>query len=469
MAAPDTIVAIATAAGRGAVGILRISGPEVPRLAAQVLGRLPPPRLATLAHFRAADAFSCNTDASSPATDASSLDTGIALFFRAPASFTGEDVLELQGHGGPVVLELLRRRLLELGCRAARPGEFTERAFLNGKLDLAQAEAVADLIDAGSAAAARAATRSLAGEFSRRVRDLQAELTALRVTTEAELDFPDEDLDLDRSGPRRRTQAERVLATCEALLATARRGALLRQGLVVVIAGRPNAGKSSLMNRLAEDDVAIVSDLPGTTRDVLRQGVHIDGIPLHLVDTAGLRAPGDAIEAEGIRRATAELRRADRILYVVDATAHGPARADDADLAAQLAELPGDVPTTVVYNKIDLLDVAPWFDAAATPPALAVSATTGAGFESLRAHLRAAAGGLDLDGDVLSARGRHVDALLRARAHLGAAAAALAAGAPAELFAEDLAQAQHALGEITGEFTSDDLLGRIFASFCIGK
>jgi tRNA modification GTPase len=452
MAAPDTIVAIATAAGRGAVGIVRVSGSEVPRLANLVLGFLPPPRLATLAQFRD--------------RDGRSLDTGIALYFPAPASFTGEHVLELQGHGGPVVLDLLCRRLLDLGCRAARPGEFTERGFHNGKLDLAQAEAVADLIDAGSAAAARAATRSLAGEFSQRVRRLQAELTALRVTVEAELDFPDEDLKLEGTAANaaREAHAARVLEACDALLVTARRGALLRQGLCVVIAGRPNAGKSSVMNRLSEEDVAIVSDLAGTTRDVLRQSVHLDGLPLNLVDTAGLRAPGDAIEAEGIRRAKAELRRADRILYVVEV----PVGLGTA-LEAQLAELPKDVPTTVVYNKIDLVGAAPWFDPTATPPTLGLSAATGAGFDFLREHLRAAAGGLDLEGDILSARSRHVDALLRARARLAEAEAALAAGAPRELFAEDLAQAQQALGEITGEFTSEDLLGQLFASFCIGK
>jgi tRNA modification GTPase len=406
-------------------------------------------------------------------------------------------VLELQGHGGAVVLDLLRRRLLRLGCRAARPGEFTERAFHNGKLDLAQAEAVADLIDAGSAAAARAAARSLAGEFSERVHVLQAELTALRVAVEAELDFPDEDLSSGGESVADRSMARtsQVLATCDGLLASARRGALLRQGLCVVIAGRPNAGKSSLMNRLAQEDVAIVSDFPGTTRDILRQSIELAGLPLHLVDTAGLRAPGDAIEAEGIRRATTEMRRADRILYVIDASGAGAIldrnggdsgmrgpdgmRAADgtgaagetsaADLRAQLAALPQGLPTTVIYNKIDLLGVPPWFDPTASPPRLGLSAATGEGFDLLREHLGAASGALDLEADTLSARSRHVDALVRARARIAEAQHALAAGTAAELFAEDLAQAQQALGEITGEFTSDDLLGQIFASFCIGK
>jgi tRNA modification GTPase len=460
MASPDTIVAIATAPGRGAVGIVRASGPDVPRLAELLLGALPPPRVATLVQFR---------DAAG-----ASLDAGLALYFPAPASFTGEHVLELQGHGGPVVLDLLQRRLLELGGRAAHPGEFTERAFLNGKLDLAQAEAVADLIDAGSAAAARAAARSLSGEFSARVRTLQAELTALRVAVEAALDFPDEDLDDDSLVTGRQAEVDRttrVLAACDALLAGARRGALLRQGLGVVIAGRPNAGKSSLMNRIAEENIAIVSDLPGTTRDVLRQTVHVDGLQVQLVDTAGLRTPGDAIEAEGIRRATAELTRADRILYVVDASNvdAGATAAAETELAAQLAALPADVPTTVVYNKIDLRGLPAWLDATATPPRVGVSAATGMGLDLLRTHLRGLAGALDLEGDTCSARNRHVAALVRARTQIAAARAALAAGTLPELFAEDLAQAQRALGEITGEFTSDDLLGQIFASFCIGK
>ena len=462
MAAPDTIVAIATAPGRGAVGIVRVSGPDVPRLAALVLGSLPAPRRATLAQFRG--------------PDGASLDAGLALYFPAPDSFTGEHVLELQGHGGPIVLDLLRRRLLVLGCRAARPGEFTERAFHNGKLDLAQAEAVADLIDAGSAAAARAAARSLAGEFSQRVRELQAELTALRVAVEAELDFPDEDLGSGGGSVADRSQARatRALAACDALLASARRGARLRQGLCVVIAGRPNAGKSSLMNRLAQEDVAITSDLPGTTRDLLRQSIELDGLPLHLVDTAGLREPGDRIEAEGIRRATTEMRRADRILYVVDASDAGPlpdraGGCGGSALYAQLADLPRGLPTTVVFNKIDLLALTPWFDPTATPPRLGLSAATGEGLDLLREHLRGASGELDLEADTLSARSRHVDALVRARAHIAEGVQALAAGTLAELFAEDLAQAQHALGEITGEFTSDDLLGQIFASFCIGK
>lgn len=446
--APDTIVAIATPPGRGPIGILRMSGAEVPRLAAQVLGALPNPRVATRARFRAADG--------------GSLDEGLALYFAAPASFTGEHVLEFHGHGGRVVLQQLLERLLQLGCRAARPGEFSERAFLNGKLDIAQAEAIADLIDAGTAAAARAAVRSLQGEFSRLVDDLRERLTELRMHVEAALDFPDEDLDL----PQSQAIAERIAAlqvALDALLATAKRGALLREGLTVVIAGKPNAGKSSLLNRLVGDEVAIVTDAPGTTRDVLRHTVQIDGLPLNLLDTAGLRLAADAVEAEGVRRAHREIARADRVLYVVDA-------AENLDAAASPdAALPADVPVSLVYNKIDLVAGTPHIDTTVIPVRIYLSARSGAGLELLRAHLRECAGFVGDDAGVLSARSRHVDALGRARAHVQRAIAALQSARAPELFAEDLRLAQQALGEITGEFTSDDLLGKIFGSFCIGK
>jgi tRNA modification GTPase len=456
----DTIVAIASALGTAAVGLVRISGPAVPRLAIELLGHLPPPRAATLASFRGADA--------------EVLDQGLALYFAPPASFTGEPVLELQGHGGPVVMQLLVDRLVALGCRAARPGEFTERAFWNGKIDVAQAEAVADLIDAGTASAARAAARSLTGEFSEQVHALQALLTELRIRVEAAIDFPDEDIDF-LTDVRLHERLARVFAACDALQAAARQGALLRNGYTVVIAGRPNAGKSSLLNALVGDDIAIVADQPGTTRDVLREHVQLDGMPLHLVDTAGLRLAGDAIEAEGIRRARREIERADRVLYVADIS--NPRESSLGELQAQLAALPPAIPLTVVFNKIDLV---PRAGATAPPPSSAtdgrqpdvlyLSARMRVGIDALRAHLKSSAGFVDADGTgVLSARARHVDALGRARAHLDAAAGALRQAFAPELFAEDLRHAQSALGEITGEFGSEELLGAIFRSFCIGK
>ncbi len=449
MDSPDTIVAVASAPGRGAVGVIRVSGPDVPRIAVQILGRLPAPRTAHLRSFLAADR--------------SALDEGLALYFPAPASFTGEHVLELQGHGGPFVLDLLTKRLLELGCRMARAGEFSERAFLNGKMDMAQAEAVADLIDAASAAAARAAVRSLQGEFSLRVRELQSHITELRAYVEAAIDFPDEELDfLNDHALSGRLSG--IFAAFDAILAAARQGALLREGLNIVIAGPPNAGKSSLLNKLTGDDIAIVADQPGTTRDVLRQHLHLDGLPLNLIDTAGLRSAADPVEAEGVRRALDQISRADRVLYVLDASVH----ATDA-WRTDLAQLPSGVEVTLVFNKIDLLGAAPRIDAASAPPRVYVSARTGAGLDALRAHLKAGAGFQLSESGAFAARRRHLDALSRARASVQAAADILGGTRAFELFAEDLRGAQRALGEITGEFTSDDLLGEIFGSFCIGK
>jgi len=452
MSSADTIVAIASGLGYAAVGVVRISGDAVPRVAIEVLGALPPPRVATLANFRG--------------EAGEVLDQGLALYFPAPTSFTGEPVLELQGHGGAIVLQLLVARLIALGCRAARPGEFSERAFWNGKIDVTQAEAVADLIGAGTAAAARAAVRSLKGEFSQRVEALQALLTELRIQVEAAIDFPDEDIDFVANS-RIHERLARVFAVCDALQTAARQGALLRDGYTVVIAGKPNAGKSSLLNALVGDDVAIVSDEPGTTRDVLREQVHIDGLPLNLVDTAGLRLAGNAIEAEGIRRARREIEIADRVLYVADLSK--PDESSVGELKEQLAALPRGIPLTVIFNKTDLVP-----GAAATahnePPTIYVSARTRAGLDVLRAHLKESAGYVDAEtAGVVSARGRHVAALARARAQLDHAAMALGQSFAPELFAEDLRLAQAALGEITGEFGSEDLLGAIFRSFCIGK
>jgi tRNA modification GTPase len=439
---PDTIAAVASAPGRGAVGVIRISGPAVPRIAAGMLGGLPAPRQAQLANFLDAEGRA--------------LDEGLALYFPAPASYTGEHVLELQGHGGALVVDLVLKRLLELGCRMARPGEFTERAFLNGKIDIAQAEAIADLIDAGSRAAARAAVRSMQGEFSSRIADLQGHITALRAYVEAAIDFPDEEIDfLSDAALRGRLAA--VFDAFESIAAAARQGALLREGLTVVIAGKPNAGKSSLLNRLAGEEIAIVADLPGTTRDVLRQHLNLDGLPLHLVDTAGLRAAVDAVEAEGVRRARHEIQRADRVLYVVDES-----------IGADLDHLP-DAAVTVVFNKIDLTGAAARIDETTDPPQVYLSARTGAGMELLRAHLKSSAGYVNPESGVFAARRRHLDALERARRHAANAADILGSTRAFELFAEDLRLAQRALGEITGEFTSEDLLGEIFGSFCIGK
>ncbi len=445
MTPSDTIVAIASAPGRGALGVIRVSGPRVSVIANGVLGKLPAPRLATLSRFLA--------------HDGSSLDEGLALYFPGPASYTGEDVLELQGHGGALILDMVLKRLLALGCRMARPGEFSERAFLNGKIDMAQAEAIADLIDAGTTAAARAAVRSLQGEFSARVHELQSRITELRAYVEAAIDFPDEEVDF-LSDAALTGRLALIFTGFDSITAAARQGALLREGLNVVIAGKPNAGKSSLLNALVGGDVAIVTDLPGTTRDLLRHPIHLDGLPLNLVDTAGLRATVDVVEAEGVRRALGEIGRADRVLYLIDIEDGG---------ASDLGELPATVPVTLVFNKIDLSGVPARFDDTTDPPRLFVSARTGVGMDLLRAHLKATAGYQELESGAFAARRRHVDALTRARLLVQAAADTLVKARAFELFAEDLRLAQRALGEITGEFTSDDLLGEIFGSFCIGK
>jgi tRNA modification GTPase len=451
LGSPDTIAAIASAAGRGAVGVIRVSGPLVPQIATGILGTLPAPRQARFSSFLDAQGRS--------------VDEGIALYFPAPASYTGEHVLELQGHGGALIVDMLLQRLLELGCRMARPGEFSERAFLNGKIDIAQAEAIADLIDAGTAAAARAAVRSLQGEFSARITDLKSRITALRAYVEAAIDFPDEEVDfLSDNALRERLAA--VFAGFESITVAARQGALLREGLHVVIAGKPNAGKSSLLNKLAGDEVAIVTDVPGTTRDVLRQQVHLDGLPLNLVDTAGLRAAVDVAEVEGVRRARNEMSRADRVLYIVDA---GIGDNDSESWAAELEQLPAGVPVTLVFNKIDLTGRPARLDETAAPPRVFLSARTGLGLDLLRTHLKATVGYRETESGALAARRRHLDALQRARQHVQSAADTLSSTRAFELFAEDLRLAQHALGEITGEFTSDDLLGEIFGSFCIGK
>lgn len=439
----DTITALATPPGRGGLAVIRVSGPATARIAEAVLGGLPAPRAAVLRRFRDADG--------------SALDTGLALWFPAPHSFTGEDVLELHAHGGPVLTDLLLARLTALGARLARPGEFTERAFLNDKLDLAQAEAVADLIEAGSAAAARAAQRSLAGIFSDEVHALVAGITRLRLFVEAAIDFPEEEGVDFLSDGRVAGELAELEADLARLLTRAEQGARLREGLTLVIAGPPNAGKSSLLNALAGHAAAIVTDIPGTTRDVLRERLDLDGVPLHLVDTAGLRLTADPIEQEGVRRARAEIARADAVLLVVDA------REPAAGLALS-TDLPAGVPVLVVRNKIDLTGVAAGPDA----DGVRLSALTRAGLEDLRAALRTLLRLAPSGEDAISARRRHLAALTRAAAHLQAATARLTAR-QGELVAEELRLCQQALGEITGEVTPDDLLGQIFASFCIGK
>jgi len=450
MSHPDTIVAAATPPGRGGVGIVRVSGPKTPEIAATLVGELPTARHATLARFLDA--------AGNP------IDIGIALFYPGPQSYTGEHVLELQGHGGPVIVESLVTRCMELGARRARPGEFTERAFHNDKIDLAQAEAVADLIDAGSKEAARAAMRSLQGEFSGMVQGLTDSLIDLRTYVEAAIDFPEEEVDFladSQLGERLAT----VRRHFDAVNAAAGQGRLLRDGLTVVLAGRPNSGKSSLLNRLAGYDAATVTDIPGTTRDVLRERIDIDGLPLHVLDTAGLRDSDDAVEREGVRRAAAEMSRADRVLFVIDTSNDPLGRAFN----EQLARLPADVPVTLVYNKIDLASGLPVDDTVAGPPRIHVSALTGTGLDLLRAHLKACVSFQSPGNGSISARRRHMEALARARKCVETAARELTQRRAGELIAEELRQAQQALEEITGIFTADDLLGRIFGSFCIGK
>jgi tRNA modification GTPase len=393
--------------------------------------------------------------------DGQTLDTGLALFFPKPHSYTGEDVLELQAHGSPVLLDMLVARVVGLGARVARPGEFSERAFLNDKLDLLQAEAVADLIDAGSRVAARAAQRSLAGEFSAAILGLNEQVTGLRMYVEAAIDFPEEEIDFLNADELRR-RLDTVAAEFTRIEAAARQGRLLRDGIHVVLAGRPNSGKSSLLNRLAGYEAAIVTVQPGTTRDLVREHLEIDGLPVHIVDTAGLRETSDLVEREGVQRTRGQLVVADLALLVVDVT-------DAAPLEALLHEVPAGVPRIVVRNKIDLTGEVPGADAVAEPAVVRLSALTGAGLDALRHLIKASAGfGEPGEGTVI-ARQRHLDSIRRARQHFDAGREQLAANRAGELLAEELRAAQVALAEITGEFTSDDLLGEIFGKFCIGK
>jgi tRNA modification GTPase len=450
MSHPDTIVAAATPPGRGGIGVVRISGAKAPEIAAGLVGDLPQPRYATFARFMDAHR--------------EPIDAGLAIFFPAPHSYTGEHVLELHGHGGPLVLEALVARALELGARRAHPGEFTQRAFLNNKLDLAQAEAIADLIDAGSRDAVRAAMRSLQGEFSGMVRGLTDAVIELRTYVEAAIDFPEEEIDF-LADEQLNGRFETVQEHFDGVEQCARQGKLLREGMTVVIAGRPNAGKSSLLNRLAGYDAAIVTPIPGTTRDIVRERIDIDGMPLHVLDTAGLRQGGDVVEEEGIRRAQVEMGRADRVLFVVDAVADPAATA----FTEERPRLPSEVPVTLVFNKCDLTSGIPLADTYSGPPRVTLSALTGEGLSALRAHLKLCMGFRTLDSGTVSARQRHLDSLASARQRVDDAAQLLRERRAGELVAEELRLAQQSLNEITGEFNSEDLLGRIFSSFCIGK
>ncbi|MGA7748703.1 MAG: tRNA uridine-5-carboxymethylaminomethyl(34) synthesis GTPase MnmE [Gallionella sp.] len=441
----DTIAAVATAQGRGGVGVVRISGGDIQALAYGILGGLPRARHATYVNF-----LNDKGD---------TLDQGIALYFPAPHSYTGEEVLELQGHGGTAVLHMLLQRCLDLGARLAQPGEFTCRAFLNNKMDLAQAESVADLIDANSTEAARSALRSLRGEFSSAIRELVDALIYLRMLVEAMMDFPEEDVDsVDLQ--HRDAMLKDIRHKLQHTLDTAKQGSLLREGAHIVIAGQPNVGKSSLLNKLSGEEVALVSDIPGTTRDVIRQAIQLRGVPLHIIDTAGLRESEDVVESMGIARTRQTLHRADLILLLLDAS-QGVTIQDEAILSG----LPTDIPHLLVFNKSDLLHgktaVLPEEDRA-----ICVSAITGAGLEELRGMILEAVGWRAQESGAFMARERHLRALQLAQKYLCQAQEVLAV---AELFAEELRLAQHALGEITGEFTPDDLLGEIFSRFCIGK
>ena len=441
-----TIAAIATPPGRGGIGVVRVSGADLANFAERLIGRVPIPRRAERAVFRDATGRE--------------IDEGLALYFPAPRSYTGDDVLELHGHGGPVVMQMLLRRCLELGARVAEPGEFTRRAFLADKLDLAQAEAVADLIDAATESAARCAVRSLKGDFSDAIHALEAQLVELRMLVEATLDFPEEEIDpLDRANARERLA--RVAGGVDQALSQARQGSLLRTGLHVVLAGQPNVGKSSLLNRLAGEERAIVTPIPGTTRDTVREAIQMGGVPLNIVDTAGLRETADEVERLGIERTWREIERADLLLLIVDA--RGGVTTED---EAIVAKLPARLRRVVVHNKIDLARRAPQVMHAADGEHVFLCAITGEGVDLLRESLLALAGFEGREEDLFMARERHLDALRRARECLTAAAEAF--GQP-ELFAEELRLAHHELATITGEFTADDLLGEIFSRFCIGK
>ncbi|WP_101774495.1 tRNA uridine-5-carboxymethylaminomethyl(34) synthesis GTPase MnmE [Pasteurella oralis] len=450
----ETIVAQATAPGRGGIGILRVSGPKAIEVANAVLGKCPKPRIADYLPFKD--------------LDGTILDQGIALYFKSPHSFTGEDVLELQGHGGQIVLDLLLKRILQIdGLRLARPGEFSEQAFLNDKLDLAQAEAIADLIDASSEQAARSALKSLQGEFSKKINQLVDSVIYLRTYVEAAIDFPDEEIDFLADG-KIEAHLNEIIAQLDKVCSEAKQGSILREGMKVVIAGRPNAGKSSLLNALAGREAAIVTDIAGTTRDVLHEHIHIDGMPLHIIDTAGLREATDEVERIGIVRAWSEIEQADRILLMLDSTE--PNNQDLENVRAEfLTKLPTTIPVTIVRNKADLSGETEALKKQDGYTVVTLSAKTQQGIDLLREHLKQSMGyQTSMEGGFL-ARRRHLEALEKAAEHLQQGYIQLTQFYAGELLAEELRMVQNHLSEITGQFTSDDLLGNIFSSFCIGK
>ncbi|MGY0218607.1 tRNA uridine-5-carboxymethylaminomethyl(34) synthesis GTPase MnmE [Endozoicomonadaceae bacterium StTr2] len=449
----DTITAVATPPGRGGVGIVRVSGPAVAQIADAIIATPLKPRYAHHGPFMG--------------EDGEIIDEGLALFFKGPHSFTGEDVLELQGHGGPVIMDRLLKRVTGLGARLARPGEFSERAFLNDKLDLAQAEAISDLIESTSEQAARNAVRTLQGAFSKRVHELTEALIRLRIYVESAIDFPEEEIDFLADGQVER-DLQQVIDNLEQVFQEAHQGAIMRDGMTVVIAGRPNAGKSSLLNALAGRDTAIVTDIAGTTRDVLREHIHIDGMPLHIIDTAGLRDSDDYVEQIGVSRAFDEISQADRVLLMVDATTTDSE--DPHTIWPEFVDkLPAGEKITVIRNKIDLNDETAAIAENDDLAVIRLSADSGAGVDLLRQHLKSCMGFSSTVEGSFSARRRHIEALEQARKYLLTGQEQLLGSSAGELLAEDLRLAQQSLGEITGEFSSDDLLGRIFTSFCIGK
>ncbi|MDG6248400.1 tRNA uridine-5-carboxymethylaminomethyl(34) synthesis GTPase MnmE [Glaesserella parasuis] len=450
----ETITAQATPIGRGGIGILRVSGPLATEVAQAVLGKCPKPRIADYLPFKD--------------EDGTVLDQGIALFFKAPHSFTGEDVLELQGHGGQVILDLLLNRILKVkGVRIARAGEFSEQAFLNNKLDLAQAEAIADLIDATSEQAARSALKSLQGEFSNKINELVDSVIYLRTYVEAAIDFPDEEIDFLADG-KIEAKLNEIIAQLANVRQEAKQGTILREGMKVVIAGKPNAGKSSLLNALAGREAAIVTDIAGTTRDVLREHIHIDGMPLHIIDTAGLREASDEVEKIGIKRAWDEIEQADHVLLMIDSN-ESQADSFQQEWATFLAKLPKNIPVTVIRNKVDLTGEAESLVQADNFTVIRLSAQTKVGVDLLREHLKKSMGYQSSTEGGFIARRRHLVALETAAEHLERGHIQLTQFYAGELLAEELRMVQNALSEITGQFTSDDLLGNIFSSFCIGK
>lgn len=450
----ETITAQATPIGRGGIGILRVSGPLATEVAQAVLGKCPKPRIADYLPFKD--------------EDGTVLDQGIALFFKAPHSFTGEDVLELQGHGGQVILDLLLNRILKVkGVRIARAGEFSEQAFLNDKLDLAQAEAIADLIDATSEQAARSALKSLQGEFSNKINELVDSVIYLRTYVEAAIDFPDEEIDFLADG-KIEAKLNEIIAQLANVRQEAKQGTILREGMKVVIAGKPNAGKSSLLNALAGREAAIVTDIAGTTRDVLREHIHIDGMPLHIIDTAGLREASDEVEKIGIKRAWDEIEQADLVLLMIDSN-ESQADSFQQEWATFLAKLPKNIPVTVIRNKVDLTGEAESLVQADNFTVIRLSAQTKVGVDLLREHLKKSMGYQSSTEGGFIARRRHLVALETAAEHLERGHIQLTQFYAGELLAEELRMVQNALSEITGQFTSDDLLGNIFSSFCIGK